>query len=392
MWFFNKIPSHLPEAKGPFVPGCMDVMLEYSPTGLFMRLYYPTKVKQEEIDQTKWPTWFPDENYLIGMAKAIFIMPFMLRFARWWYSASNIRIPALFGEKVNTDNKLKCLMFSPGYASNRYLYSVACTELASRGYLVVTIEHKDGSACYTYYYKSKADAQTDTRAHIGVKLIKFGEGHYEERNKQAYQRTDECSRLLDFLIDLNNGTVPYNVLDDVKSNHNINFKLEDLVGQIDLESLTMAGHSFGGATCLLTMSNRKEIKQGILLDPWMFPLKAESHLENITQPLLFVNTQTFHIQPSVNIMAKYLTSDKREMFTILHTTHESQTDTVVVLGYWLNWFMKKINPCVALRINNALMLQFLKKHTGHGESIEDCELYLQEEHGNIVSGLTKPWA
>lgn len=95
------------------------------------------------------------------------------------------------------------------------------------------------------------------------------------------------------------------------------FKLEDLVDKIDTDSITMAGHSFGGATALLAMSKRSEFKQGLLLDPWMFPIKTEGLPEKLNQPLLFINTQTFHIVPNANAMNKYLNGDNREMYTIL---------------------------------------------------------------------------
>lgn len=33
---------------GPFTPGCMDVMLDYSQEGIFMRLYYPTNEDKKD--------------------------------------------------------------------------------------------------------------------------------------------------------------------------------------------------------------------------------------------------------------------------------------------------------------------------------------------------------
>ncbi|KAF2883062.1 hypothetical protein ILUMI_23108 [Ignelater luminosus] len=390
MW--RNDPPHLPEAKGPYLPGCMDIMLEYSITGTFTRLYYPTKMKTEQPSHSRWIPWFADDNYLDGIAKAIRVYPGAVRFVSWLYSAHNMQIPSIYGEKVNTDKKLKCIVFSHGFAGNRFLYSVICNELASRGYLVAVIEHRDQTACFTYYYKSKEDAALDIRTPVYVRKIQIGQGHYELRNEQVNQRANECSKLLDFLINLNNGIIPHNVLDDVKTGKEINFKLEDLVGHLDLDNLMIAGHSFGAASALLTLSKRKELKLGILLDPWMFPIKSENGiLENTTQPLLFVNTQTFHIGSNVTAMEKFLTNEHRQMYTILHTTHENQTDSVLVLGYWLNWFMKKLNPYVALQINNGLILRFLKQHTGHDENIDDCEAFLHEQDNNIESGLTKPW-
>ncbi|XP_031353708.1 platelet-activating factor acetylhydrolase-like isoform X2 [Photinus pyralis] len=365
-------------------------MLDYSKEGLFMRLYYPTSSKQEQTpNPSKWPVWTPDDDTIDGISQAIFLKPFILRFITRLFYASKVYSPALFGEKINTENKLKCIILSHGYASNRYFYSVICNELASRGYLVAAIEHRDNSSCFTYYYNSKEDVENDVKTPIRVRQVHVG--HYMERNKQVNHRADECSRLLDFLIRLNGGEVPFNILDDL--NKNLDFKLSDLVGRLDLDSLTIAGHSFGGATALLVLSKRKELKRGILLDPWMFSIKGEkSIVEGTTQPLLFVNTQTFHISANVKAMEKYLINADRHMFTIVGTTHETHTDSVHVMGYWLNWFMKKLHPKIAIDINNGLMLRFLKHYTSHDENIEDMEKCLEVERANIVPGLTRPWA
>ncbi|KAF5270186.1 hypothetical protein FQR65_LT05666 [Abscondita terminalis] len=372
-----------------YVTGCMDVMLDYSEDGLLMRFFYPTRTSQNE--KTKYVPWLDDDAYVEGMAKAIYIRPFVLYFLRWWFAGSKVYSPLRYGEKVNTDTKLKCIVLSHGFASTRFFNSVICNELASRGYLVVALEHRDNSAGYTYYYANKEDAKNDNRTALEIKRVELGVGHYETRNAQVNRRARECSKVLDFLINLNNGTVPYNVMDDLKGDHD--FHLEDLVGKLDLDSVTMAGHSFGGATALLALSKRKEFRQGILLDPWMFPIKDEEGLvESVTQPLLFINTQTFHISSNVEAMKQLLTSEDRHMYTLLSTTHEYQSDSVLVFGSWLNWFMKKLDPHLALQLNNALALKFLKQYTNHPETIEDCEKLLEAEKTHVVSGVTKPWA
>lgn len=61
---------------------------------------------------------------------------------------------------------------------------------------------------------------------------------------------------------------------------------------------------------------------GVILDPWMFSLKEELNLPStVKQPLLFINTETFHIAPNFHAVKKYTdtTSDgcgKRTVFTI----------------------------------------------------------------------------
>lgn len=74
------------------------------------------------------------------------------------------------------------------------------------------------------------------------------------------------------------------------------------------------------------------------------------------------------------------------------STHETQTDSVFIVGYWLNWLMKKIDPHKGILINNYLILDFLAKHTEHSVSIDDCKEFLSNESNAFYMGLTKAWA
>ncbi|KAJ3646815.1 hypothetical protein Zmor_024385 [Zophobas morio] len=391
MWGFGRKVQHLPESTGQFLPGCMDVMLDYSPEGIFMRLYYPTSEdKNDPSNCSGWIPWMPTGNgYILGLAKVLFLFPFVIRFMQWW-SAHDI--PVIYGSKPKLDKKLKCIVLSHGLGAHRALYSNVCCELASRGYLVAALEHKGGSSCYTYYYKNKDDAENNIKAHVEYEQVQLGKNHFGQRKRQIGVRIKECNKALDFLLNLNKGQVPHNVIDDVPTDRKIEFKLEDLVGKLDVDTLTMAGHSFGGATALLTLSQRPEFKQGLLLDPWMYPIKDDNLPEKVQQPLVFINTQTFHIVSNVQAMSKYLTNNDRTMYTILHTTHEHQGDTAMLFGSWMNWFMKKLDPLVALKINNCLVLEFLDKYVGSPSDITDCREFLELEKPSYEVGLTKPWA
>ncbi|KAJ8957354.1 hypothetical protein NQ318_004833 [Aromia moschata] len=56
MSWFKRSFKHLPVAMGPYMPGCMDVMLGYNKESPFFRLFYPTNVsKSAEIVYTFLP-------------------------------------------------------------------------------------------------------------------------------------------------------------------------------------------------------------------------------------------------------------------------------------------------------------------------------------------------
>lgn len=65
-----------------------------------------------------------------------------------WYFLDEIYIPALYGAKIKTDERLRCIVMSHGLGGNRFLNTNVCYELASRGFLVAFLEHR-----YNLYIK-----------------------------------------------------------------------------------------------------------------------------------------------------------------------------------------------------------------------------------------------
>ncbi|KAJ8986161.1 hypothetical protein NQ317_005635 [Molorchus minor] len=258
MWLFKRAMKCLPAATGPFMPGCMDVMLGYDQESPMLRLFYPTNAKKDEKENTKkYVPWLPDDSYLVGISRVLMLHLYIVRLLLWWRGRTYV--PVLYGEKIRTNEKLKCIVMSHGLGGSRFLYSNICYELASNGFLVLCLEHKEMSACNTYFYANQEDARNDKRTIIDFRHIALGENHYTERNEQIKFRSKECNKVVQFLEDLNGGNVPYNVVADVPTEHDILFDLNDLVANLDLENLTMMGHSFGGATALNSIANNKKI-------------------------------------------------------------------------------------------------------------------------------------
>lgn len=397
MLWCTKVRKHVPCAKGPYVPGCCDIMTDYSKTGMFLRVFYPTDYNHNINNyQNQWIKWLPDDSYLLGFANILKLWLFIVKLVIWLFSGT-LYVPVIYGAKVKPDKIFKTIIFSHGLGGHRFLYTGTCIELASQGFVVFATEHRDESPCRTYYYKNKSDVEKDKKTFIEHSVVKLGNDHYKIRNGQVLKRSLECRRVFELLLSIQKGVLPPNILEDLPSekSKNVQFNLKQLVGRMDVENITMMGHSFGAATSIVTLANEPRLKQGILLDPWMFPIKNMTDtISEVKQPLLFINTQTFHIESNVKKMEtlKGNNEEERPMYTIKHTTHESQTDSVFVVGYWMNWFMKKLKPETGMRINNALILRYLNRYTGVPDNISEFEEYLNKENCNFYSGLTKPWA
>lgn len=72
---------------------------------------------------------------------------------------------------------------------------------------------------------------------------------------QVHHRARECSRVLDLLSDLDSARPVENVLPTSRLD-----LLDSFRDLLDLERVSIAGHSFGGATVLATMAEDKRFK------------------------------------------------------------------------------------------------------------------------------------
>ncbi|XP_021918198.1 platelet-activating factor acetylhydrolase-like isoform X6 [Zootermopsis nevadensis] len=306
---------------GPIVPGCSDLMTEFSRDGCFIRLFYPTSLSHIKKHSARWIPWLADDMYFEGFARVLQIWKFLIKFVVWLL-AGNCHIPAVWNADVKQEGgKLPVVVFSHGLGATRFFYSSVCVELASHGFVVAAVEHRDKSASASYYYKSE-DGYTDvTPTWMKFKVIGLGPGHYAARKKQVTKRVQECRKVIDILEKLNSGIYIENVLGR-------DFKLGQFKDRLNLTSLTMMGHSFGGATALLTLGCDCRLKG---------------------------------------------------------TTHESQADTPHLVGYWLNWKMKKLPPVIASRINNHLILDFLQKNIGLNHELDTSFLTAHAE--SVIEGI-----
>ena len=97
----------------------------------------------------------------------------------------------------------------------------------------------------------------------------------------------------------------------------------------------IAGHSFGGATTILTLILDERFKVGVSLDAWMFPLRDENLLVGTEKPILFVNTESFlsveNLSKLSMLESKTKDTKQRKFLFIRGSVHQNQIDIPLVL-------------------------------------------------------------
>lgn len=173
--------------------------------------------------------------------------------------------------------RFPCVVFSHGVGGHRAVYSITCSELASQGYVVLAIEHADGTASAARLAGGK-----------GWRLYK-GLGGNDEQVQKTRNRVLEMKTGLHVLRALHKGEpLPHEMKLSDKRNPSIFF-----AGCLDLRCLAAVGHSYGGATTAALCAEDPLFRCGVCLDPWWQALPPESaalHAWRTKAPLLVLGS------------------------------------------------------------------------------------------------------
>ena len=242
---------NLPHYLGPYTVGFVDIESESiadQKNGVFMRIYYPTL--EDQMAKSFMETWLPNSwRYANGyggflgvprIASALIFYPVLGR----------VKMPCIQYApilKVGVPEKLPVAIFSHGLGGARTTYSNICGNLASRGMVVVAIEHADGSACITAKgdgtelpYRRPNDADIQPNETKDEYLMKF-------RTSQLSLRCTEVANTIETLKNLDQGDLKHQKHADLDPKlvdaHNAFVKT--FQGRLDFNEMALIGHSFG---------------------------------------------------------------------------------------------------------------------------------------------------
>ncbi|XP_074750615.1 platelet-activating factor acetylhydrolase 2, cytoplasmic isoform X6 [Strix uralensis] len=323
----------LPQVKGPHPVGCADVMVGHTRQGLFLRLFYPCLPRAG----AERPLWIPRYEYCGGLAD------FALLSRRWCapllsVAIGSCRVPVSWkGPFKPCSSGYPLIIFSHGLGAFRTLYSSVCSELASWGFVVAALEHRDHSASVTYFCPAEAGREE----WIPYQRVPQGQKEFYFRNKQD---------------------------------------------SVDLTKVAAMGHSFGGVTAVLALVKEPGFSCAVALDAWMFPLENSLYPE-VPKPVLFINTEKFQTPESVAKMKRLSSRNSQtKIITILGSVHQSQTDFAFLTGKLINRIFSArgtLDPYKGLDITSRAALAFLQRHL-HLEEDFDQWVNLLEGIGDSV--------
>ncbi|XP_054051348.1 platelet-activating factor acetylhydrolase isoform X1 [Rissa tridactyla] len=375
----------IPEGKGPHSVGCTDLMTENAVEGSFLRLYYPSC----DATANEEAPWIPDKEYYQGLSD--FLNMYRIVGERLFqYYVGSVTCPAKSNAAFKPGEKYPLLIFSHGLGAFRTIYSAICIEMASQGFIVAAVEHRDESASATYYCKKKSisERQEESTSNmekewIYYRKLKTGEEERCLRHKQVQQRAQECIKALNLILKINSGEEVMNVL-------NSNFDWNSLKDSVDTSRIAVMGHSFGGATVIESLSKEIRFRCGIALDAWMLPVGDDIYQNSVQQPLLFINSEKFQWADNILKMKKLGSNDaNKKMITIKGSVHQSFPDFTFVSGGIIGRFFKlkgEIDPNEAIDISNHASLAFLQKHLSLKKDFDKWDSLVDGIGANVIPG------
>lgn len=334
------ITSPLPPYTGPHEVGILDVETEverkvihdatlkvsgekaFELETLAITLYYPSSLPAASPNVQPWARpWLPQPISLIGAGYARIASVPSLRhvftFALWALGSSTVipgvvDAPILTGaEKVIVDESngagglgkimsaaaqehqelkrdedfglLPCVVFTHGMAGMSQSYSHYLGSIASHGYVVAAVEHRDGSGPGSIIHYP--DGKEKKVWHLRLEALESNPPMtvLDLKAAQLEFREQEIVETIKLFKQLNAGDAPVvNLKPDSPRESLPGFK-----HRLDLSAITIAGHSYGATGALQALksagTSNMSINGGIALDPG----KSSGPLnEEVNVPLL----------------------------------------------------------------------------------------------------------
>jgi len=383
MPFFS---SKLPPYTGPYDVGTIDLEVPcedkrqlseavFRDTGkpafaldtVLFSLFYPTV--KGAVSQKPKHLWIPKPLYLTaeGYARFAHINNFftnnLFTFALWALAGStsipaNVDVPLHGTVKGYYDYETQhpiddyglpafpVIVFSHGMASSRTSYTQYCAELASRGYIVAAIEHRDGSGPGSVIMHRNGTSVD--RFHFGPEHIDPTPEMAEFKALQLAMRqaeVEETVRVLR-LINQGHGTELFGM--------NPRGEGTDLASwreRLMLDRVLISGHSYGATLALQTLKDgpteARPFVGAIILDPGKQsgPLNDDIHV-----PTLLIHSDSwskrltiFHGRPHFDVVKDLALKilDQQHQYawflTSKGTTHPSVTDAPLIEPLLLSW-------------------------------------------------------
>ncbi|AUD63745.1 hypothetical protein BK010_09130 [Tenericutes bacterium MO-XQ] len=254
------------------------------------QMWYPV----DDIGDTEIMPWLSGgKNIARGLSKSVGLPSFILDQTQY-IDSNSYQIKAISDDQ----DAYPVVIISHGWGGFMNLHNDLAEELASRGYIVISIDHTYGSVAtsidgnFIYQDKDALPSRNETDDFLVY------------ANQLVYTYAGDVSFMLDYIETLNNDTESF------------------LYNKLDLEHIGLLGHSTGGGADVAVALEDDRIDAVIGLDAWVEPILSTEIENGLSMPSLFLRSESWEEGPNnVDLYDLIENSNDAKLYQIDGTTH-----------------------------------------------------------------------
>ena len=299
--------------------------------------------------------WYPSEDtnsapvpYLVSADKWLPALSDILEIPQFLFDhLRDIETHSVLNAPVNKKvENTPLVLFSHGIWGMRFQNTAQFEALASRGYIVVSVDHAYDASLTLFKDGTIADFRSGYEGELSE------EEFWALRNPQLQTRVSDIRFMIDTI--------------GVKQ-----LKGGELWSVVDMERIGVFGHSYGGATSLIASVQDERIDAAIALDGWMIPIPLDVIDRGSDKPFYYIGRESWADPLNYQQLNKFLKrSSNQSTLFLTGTKHFDFSDTPLFSPYMQTFGLSGVIPAeeLAKKLENEIV-GFFDNHLNHESEI-----------------------
>jgi platelet-activating factor acetylhydrolase len=270
------------------------------------QVFYPAEESAAQKDPTRR---YLREGVVDGLTEWLQKFPreifFLLEAAE--HPCGEAGAPPKRPSRDDDQRKLPLIIFSHGLGGTMEFYSQFCLDLASFGFVVVALEHEDGTASFAMDANGRVIHYKRTPTNVNYNR----EEVVNYRRPQVEQRAREVEAAIQFIQERSDRS------------------MDEVYDIADTSGVHLVGHSFGACSTVRVSQLdrlRSTIRGVLLLDLWAYPISEAQVREGIPAPSLSILSEQFQKGQEKQITEELMRNSGGEHGFIVGTRHQTFSD------------------------------------------------------------------
>jgi len=312
----------------------------------------------EEIDDKRRivvQVWYPSEDtnsapapYLVSADKWLPALSVILELPQFLFNhLQNIGTNSFLNVPVNEQvENAPLVLFSHGIWGMRFQNTAQFEALASRGYIVASLDHAYDASLTLFKDGTIADFRSGYEGELSE------EEFWALRNPQLRTRVSDIRFMIDTIdAEQSQGAEVWSV--------------------VNMEHIGIFGHSYGGATSVIASIQDDRIDAAIALDGWMIPLPLDVIERGTNKPFYYIGRESWPDPLNYQQLNKFLERSANQSTMFLPgTEHFDYSDAPLFSPYMQTIGLSGVIPAkeLAKKLEDEIA-GFFDNHLNHESKI-----------------------